>query len=213
MYCMHCGKQIEDNSKFCPYCGGSLSTSDTGSVKEALKKTAGAVMDSAKAIGNSVNEATGGQAGKYAEKAKETAKDFTDDVKQVARDKDTSNFFTKNKYRNVKIIAVMLIAVFLLSSLFGGGSKGEKMAKDIVSASCDCKIKSVTEVAKNSNADTYIYVVKYIPSNEGEHSAIVYVNPKSGADIQGVYQKSRYDELNTEIENWKLILETGNKQK
>ena len=68
---------------------------------------------------NAVNEATNGQTKKYAEKAKETAKGFTDDVKQVAKDKDTSNFFTKNKYRNVKIIAVVLIAVFLLSSLLG----------------------------------------------------------------------------------------------
>lgn len=212
MYCTHCGKQIEDKSKFCPYCGGSLSSSDTGSSKEALKKTAGAVMKSAKTIGNNVNDATGGQAGKYAEKAKETAKGFTDDIKQVAKDKNTSDFFTKNKYRNVKIIAMMLIAVFLLSSLFGG-SKGEKMAKDIVSASCDCKIKSVTEVAKNNNTDTYIYVVKYIPSDEGEHSAIVLVDLKNGAVIQGVYQKSHYDKLNAEIENWKLIYEIGNKQK
>jgi len=119
---MKCGKQIDDNSKFCPYCGSSLSSSDTGSAKEALKKTAGAVMDSAKAIGNSVNEATGGRTQKYAEKVKETAKGFTDDVKQVAEDKDTSNFFIKNKYRNVKIIAVVLIAIFLIGSIFGGGS-------------------------------------------------------------------------------------------
>ncbi len=122
MFCQYCGKEIDDDVKFCPYCGGGLSSSDTGSAKEALKKTAGAVMDSAKAIGNSVNEATNGQAQKYAEKAKETAKGFTDDVKQVAKDKDTSNFFTKNKYRNVKIIAVLLIAVFIIGSIFGGGS-------------------------------------------------------------------------------------------
>ncbi len=24
MYCIHCGKQVTDNSKFCPYCGGAL---------------------------------------------------------------------------------------------------------------------------------------------------------------------------------------------
>lgn len=152
MYCTHCGKQIEDNSKFCPYCGGTLSTSDIGSAKEALKKTAGAVMDSAKAIGNSVNEATGGQAGKYAEKAKETAKGFTDDVKQVAKDKDTSNFFTKNKYRNVKIIAVVLIAIFFLSGVFGGGSSDfrEDMAKQLAVAEVKDSLNE-PDTAKFSN--------------------------------------------------------------
>ncbi len=132
MFCTHCGKSIENNSKFCPYCGSGLSASGTENVKDTLKKTAGAVADSAKIIGNSVNEATNGQAQKYAEKAKETAKGFTDDVKQVAKDKDASNFFTKNKYRNVKIIAVLLIAVFILGSLFGGDSSNyfEDFAKE-----------------------------------------------------------------------------------
>lgn len=122
MFCKFCGKPIEDYTKFCPYCGKELSTTDRNDAKEVLKKTAGAVMDSAKVIGNSVNEATNGQAQKYAERAKETAKGFTEDVKQVAKDKDASNFFTKNKYRNVKILAVLLVAIFLLSGILGGAS-------------------------------------------------------------------------------------------
>lgn len=173
MYCTHCGKQIEDNSKFCPYCGGGLSSSDTGSAKEALKKTAGAVMDSAKAIGSSVNEVTNGQAQKYAEKAKETAKGFTDDVKQVAKDKNTSNFFTKNKYRNVKIIAVLLIAIILISGIFGGGSSDfrEDMAKQIaveevkdnLSEPDTAKFSDVTIIDqfKTDGGDVYIVTMTF----------------------------------------------------
>ncbi|MBD5547743.1 MAG: zinc ribbon domain-containing protein [Lachnospiraceae bacterium] len=204
MYCTHCGKQIEDNSKFCPYCGNSLSTSDTESVREVLKKTASVVMDSAKAIGNDVNEATGGQAGKYAEKAKETAKCFTDDVKQVAKDKDTSNFFTKNKYRNVKIIAVVLIAVFLLSSLFGE-DKGEKMAKNTVLATfSNCDIKSATKVTGNDEGQ--IYIVKFIFSSGDESSAVVLITDDN-ASLVDVYPKSEYSRMEVFIELLKKQLE------
>lgn len=204
MYCTHCGKQIENNSKFCPYCGGSLSSSDTGSAKEALKKTAGAVMDSAKAIGNSVNEATSGQAQKYAEKAKETAKGFTDDVRQVAKDKDTSNFFTKSKYRNVKIIAVVLIAVFLLCSLLGE-DKGEKMAKNTVLATfSNCDIKSATKVTGNDEGQ--IYVVKFIFSSGDESSAVVLITDDN-ATLVDVYPKSEYSRMEVFIDLLKEQLE------
>lgn len=204
MYCTHCGKQTENSSKFCPYCGGSLSSSDTGSAKEALKKTAGAVMDSAKAIGNSVNEATSGQAQKYAEKAKETAKGFTDDVKQVAKDKDTSNFFTKNKYRNVKIIAVVLIAVFLFSSLLGE-DKGEKMAKNtVLTTFSNCDIKSVTKVTGNNEGQ--IYVVKFIFSSGDESSAVVLITDDN-ATLVDVYPKSEYSRMEVFIDLLKEQLE------
>lgn len=33
MFCKHCGKQIEDNIKFCPYCGGKAAD-DTEASKE-----------------------------------------------------------------------------------------------------------------------------------------------------------------------------------
>lgn len=204
MYCTHCGKQIEDNSKFCPYCGGSLSSSDIGSAKEALKKTSEAVIDSAKAIGNSVNETTDGQVQKYAEKAQETAKGFTDDVKQVAKDKDTSNFFTKNKYRNVKIIAVLLIAVFLLSSLLGE-DKGEKMAKNTVSATfSNCDIKSATKVTGNDEGQ--IYVVKFIFSSGDESSAVVLITDDN-ATLVDVYPKSEYSRMEVFIDLLKEQLE------
>lgn len=167
MFCTHCGKSIEDNSKFCPYCGNELSTSGTENVKDTLKKTAGAVADSAKVIGNSVNEATNGQAQKYAEKAKKTAKGFTDDVKQVAKDKDASNFFTKNKYRNIKILAVLLIAIILISSLFGGDASdfredfAKQLAveevKDSLSVPDSAKFSSIKIIdqAKTDGGDVY----------------------------------------------------------
>ena len=207
MYCVHCGKRIGDNSKFCPYCGKGLSASDTGSTKEALKKTDGAVMDSAKVIGNGVNKATDGQAQKYAEKAKETAKEFADDMKQVANDKDISNFFTKNKYRNVKILIIALIAIVILGSMFSGKSKGEKMAEDIVSETfSDCKIKSVTKEAGNDEGQ--IYVVKFIFSKgKGDESSAVILITDDNATLIDIYPQSEYTRMEVFIDLLKEQLE------
>lgn len=154
MFCTYCGEQIENNSKFCPYCGKELSISGTDNAKDALKKTTATIVDSAKAIGNNVNEATNGQAQKYAEKAKETAQGFVGDVKQVAKDKDTSNFFTKNKYRNVKIIAVLLIAIILISGIFDGESSDfrEDLAKQIAVGEVKDNL-SAPDTAKFSNIE------------------------------------------------------------
>lgn len=207
MYCSHCGNQIKNDSKFCPYCGGSLSSSDIGSAKEALKNTAVAVMDSAKAIGNSANEATGEQAQKYAEKAKEMTKGFTDDIKQVTKDKDTSNFSAKNKYRNVKILAVLLIAIIILCSMFSEKSKGEKMAEDIVSATfSDCEIKSVTK--ETGNDEGQIYVVKFIYSKgkSDESSAVVLITGDN-ATLIDVYPQSEYSRMEVFIDLLKEQLE------
>lgn len=193
MFCKYCGKRIVNNSKFCPYCGNGLSASGTENVKDTLKKTAGAVVDSAKVIGNSVNEATNGQAQKYVEKARETAKGFTDDVKQVAKDKDASNFFTKNKYRNVKILAVLLIAIIILGSMFNGESKEDKMAKDVVlSTFSNCEIKSVTKEAGNDEGS--IYVVKFVfPSGDESSSVILIVD--DNAEMVDTYPKSEYPRM------------------
>lgn len=207
MYCSHCGNQIKNDSKFCPYCGGSLSSSDIGSAKKALKNTAVAVMDSAKAIGNSVNEATGEQAQKYAEKAKEMAKGFTDDIKQVTKDKDTSNFFANNKYRNVKILAVLLIAIIIPCSMFSGKSKGEKMAEDVVSATfSDCELKSVTK--ETGNDEGQIYVVKFIYSKgKGDESSAVVLITGDNATLIDVYPQSEYSRMEVFIDLLKEQLE------
>lgn len=207
MYCTRCGKEIKNNSKFCPYCGNGLPASGTENVKDTLKKTAGAVVDSAKVIGNSVNEATGEQAQKYAEKAKEMTKGFTDDIKQVTKDKDTSNFFAKNKYRNVKILAVLLIAIIILCSMFSEKSKGEKMAEDIVSATfSDCEIKSVTK--ETGNDEGQIYVVKFIYSKgkSDESSAVVLITGDN-ATLIDVYPQSEYSRMEVFIDLLKEQLE------
>ena len=205
MYCTQCGKLIKNNSKFCPYCGNGLSASGTENVKDTLKKTAGTVVDSAKVIGNSVNKATNGQAQKYAEKAKETAKGFTDDVKQVAKDKDASNFFTKNKHCNVKILAVLLIAIIILGSMFNGESKEDKMAKDVVSSTfSNCEIKSVTKAAGNNEGS--IYVVKFVfPSGDESSSIILIVNVN--AEMVDTYPKSEYPRMEVFIDLLKEQLE------
>lgn len=38
MYCTHCGEQIEDNSRFCPYCGKNILVVNEDTPKEDVKK-------------------------------------------------------------------------------------------------------------------------------------------------------------------------------
>lgn len=191
MFCKYCGKKIEDNSKFCPYYGKELLISGTENAKDILKKTTATIVDSAKTIGNSVNEATNGQAQKYVEKAKETAQGFVGDVKQVTKEKDTSNFLTKNKYRNVKIIAVLLIAIILISGIFNGESKEEKMAKDIVSSTfSSCEIKSVTKVAGNDEGQ--IYVVKFVFPKGDESSSVVLITNENATLVDTYPESSQF---------------------
>lgn len=118
MFCSKCGKEIEDNTKFCPYCGNKITGSNMGNIADTVKKAADTAVNMAQSAKNAANEATNGQAEKYMEKAKETAQGFVNDAKQVAKDKDTSSFLKKNKYRNLKILAVLLIAVVLVCALF-----------------------------------------------------------------------------------------------
>ena len=39
MYCSECGKEIADNSKFCPECGKAIETIDYDSIDKAKKST------------------------------------------------------------------------------------------------------------------------------------------------------------------------------
>lgn len=236
MYCTHCGKQIEDNSKFCPHCRGKIVGSNIGNVTDTVKKMAASAENSIKQ--SVANKADSKVVKDTIKKATDTAinlakstKDVVNDMKQPIEDaeknnkndgSDSVNIMQKSKEdkKNTIIgLIVICLAIILLFKGCGaifGASKEEKMAKKIVSASCDCKIKSVTTIIENDKTKINIYVVKFIPSGEEEHSALVsVVSSTSGttATIDGVYSKNRYDELNKEIETWKLLNEIGNQQK
>lgn len=229
MYCMHCGKEVESNSKFCPYCGGKIAGSNVSNVTDTVKKMTDSAVNTAKSAGNAIKESATGKIDNEAvkdtiKKATDTAVNLAKSAKNVANDikqpiekaeqnnnngsNDSVN--TKSDRKNTIIgLIVVCLAVILLFKGCGaifGGSKGEKLAKNIVSASCDCKIKSVTTVMENDKTEIYIYVVKYVPSEGEEHSALVRV-VSGTAMIDGVYSKNNYDELNKEIESWKLINE------
>lgn len=210
MFCSKCGKQIEDKTKFCPHCGNKITSSNMGNIADSVKKATDTALNMAQSAKNAANAATNGQAEKYVEKAKETAQGFVNDAKQVAKDKDTSSFLKKNNYKNLKILSGLVVVICLLLGVFNG-DKGEKLAKNVVSASySDCKIKSVTKAAESNALDIHIYVVKFIPSNEDEHSALVRVSPDMNfATIDGVYSKNRYSELDKEIESWKMVIKMG----
>ncbi len=67
MFCKYCGKKIEDNTKFCPYCGVGLSTSDTDNFKETS-------ADSSKEIETNMDDAENEQVQSNIENVKETDK-------------------------------------------------------------------------------------------------------------------------------------------
>lgn len=231
MYCMHCGQRIESNSKFCPYCGGKIADSNVGSVTDTVKKMTDSAVNTAKSAGNAIKESATGKIDSEAvkdtiKKATDTAVNLAKSARNVANDikqpieeaegnnkngsSDSVNTKAKTDRKNTIIgLIVVCLAVILLFKGCGaifGGSSGEKLAKNIVSASCDCKIKSVTTVMENDKTEIYIYVVKYVPLEGEEHSALVRV-VSGTAMIDGVYSKNNYDELNKEIESWKLINE------
>lgn len=236
MYCMHCGKSIEADSKFCPNCGGKIADSNVGSVTDTVKKMTDSAVNTAKSAGNAIMESATGKIDSEAvkdtfKKATGTAVNLAKSAKNVANDikqpiekaegnnkngnSDSVNTKSKTDRKNTIIgLIVVCLAVILLFKGCGaifGGSKGEKLAKNIVSASYDCKIKSVTTIIENDKTEISIYVVKFVPAEGEEHSALVQVISGT-AMIDGVYSKNNYDELNREIESWKLINEIGNKQ-
>ena len=169
MFCQKCGKQIEDNTKLCPYCGGKVINSNTNKIADTVKKATDTAVNMAQTAKNAANEATNGQAEKYMEKAKETAQSFAEDVKQVVKDKDTSNFLTKNKYRNVKIIAVLLVAVFIIGALFNSDSN-EQTAIDAVRVRIYQSYPSVevsnAKVIEKDGHGRYLVLVDVEDSNE-----------------------------------------------
>lgn len=215
MYCMHCGKKVEANSKFCPYCGGKIAGSNVGSVTDTVKKMTDSAVNTARSAGNAIKESATDTAVNLAKSAKNVANDIKQPIEKAEGNNkngnsDSVNTKAKTDRKNTIIgLIVVCLAVILLFKGCGaifGGSSGEKLAKNIVSASYDCKIKSVTTVMENDKTEIYIYVVKYVPSEGEEHSALVRV-VSGTAMIDGVYSKNNYDELNKEIESWKLINE------
>lgn len=211
MFCSKCGKEIEDNTKLCPYCGHKIAGTNMGNIADSVRKATDTVANVAQSVRNTANEATNGQAEKYVEKVKETAQSFVDDARQAKSREEVRDFYKKNNYRNLKICIVLVIIIGGLWGALSGSDKGAKLAKNVVSASySDCKIKSVTKAAESNDLDIHVYVVKFIPSKEEEHSALVRVSPDINfATIDGVYSKNRYSELDKEIESWKMVIKMG----
>ena len=165
MFCPTCGNEIPNGAEFCPSCGAKISSSTHDNMKETIKKAADLASNSAKTLGNKVNEATDGKAGLFAQtaqdKAKETAKNFSADMKQAMSDKDPKGFFTKNKYRNSKIIAVIILAIIIVSSLFSGGKKQYEIAEKAAYVNT----ASLSDVKKVKS--TNVELVGYNPETKG----------------------------------------------
>ncbi len=166
MFCIKCGSELPDNADFCPNCGNRVEVNSKGDIKEKLTKAAKTVSSSAKSVGEKINEATNGKAQAFAGKAKETALDFANDVKQTTNDKDSKGFFTKNKYRNTKLIVGLVIILIFLSSIFSskdnqkGFREAEKQAYESVTLLSDVeKAKSSDIELVGYNPDTKGYVI------------------------------------------------------
>ena len=104
-------------------------------MRGAVKKATDTVSNTAKTIGVKINEATGGKASEIVqtaqEKAKETARSYSADVKQAVDSKDVKSFFTKNRFRNAYIsLGIIVVLIFVFSKIFGGSSKDSQPISD-----------------------------------------------------------------------------------
>lgn len=206
MFCQKCGKEIEDNTKLCPYCGNKITGTNMGNIADSIRKATDTAVNMAQSAKNAVNETTNGQAEKYVEKVKETAQSFVDDAKQAKSREEVRDFYKKNNYRNLKICIVLVIIIGGLWGALSGSDKGEKLAKNVVSESfSDCKIKSVKEVAGNDEGQ--IYVVKFIHANgKGDESSAVVLVTDDKATLVDAYPKSAYDRMEVFIDMLKKEL-------
>ena len=176
MFCYNCGKEIVDGVKFCPNCGKSQNVSES-SIKDKMVDAVGSALSTAKTAGGKALEDEKIRA--YTSIAQETAQNFADDVKQVAQDKDTSNFFKKNKFRNSKII-VGIIAILLIFTLFIGkeNHKGFKEAEEKAVEST----KMLTDVKKVNSSE--IVLVGYNPKNKS-YAVIISVKADAKEGLEG----------------------------
>ena len=206
MFCSKCGKEIEDNTKLCPYCGHKIAGTNMGNIADSVRKATDTVANVAQSVRNTANEATNGQAEKYVEKAKETAQSFVDDAKQAKSREEVRDFYKKNNYRNLKICIVLVIIIGGLWGALSGSDKGAKLAKNVVSETfSDCKIQSVKEVAGNDEGQ--IYVVKFIHANgKGDESSAVVLVTDDNATLVDAYPKSAYDRMEVFIDMLKKEL-------
>ncbi len=201
MFCPNCGKEIPEGAGFCPSCGGKVPGSTSDTMKDTLKKASDAVTSTAKNAGKRVNEATNGKAGEFAQtakgKAKETAQNFTADIKQATQDKDAKGFFTKNKYRNTKLIAGLVVLFVVLGSIFGGkgsggliGNSDKKIIREYIEERYSGKnrIDSIKYLREKDGKDYYMVRMTHIPTKDNDVAALMEVDNKEVKLVaHGVY--------------------------
>ena len=83
MFCSKCGKQIEDNIKFCPYCGNKIINSNMGNIADSVRKATDTAINTAKSAGNAIKESTNGKIDN--ETVKDTVKKATNTAKNLAQ--------------------------------------------------------------------------------------------------------------------------------
>lgn len=108
MYCVYCGKEIGDNSKFCRHCGGEQPTGNN--------PTLGNIIDSAgDDIGNGIDEAVNGfrdeikSGNETISKTVEQASQHAEDVRNNWRDYLTPN--------NMELLSALVLALPLFMSV------------------------------------------------------------------------------------------------
>lgn len=199
MFCPSCGKEVPEGAGFCPSCGAKIQESSSTGLKSKFQKVTDTVTNSAKSVGERVNEATDGRAGQFAQtaqaKAKETARNFSADIKQATQDKDAKGFFTKNKYRNTKIIAGIVVILIILGSLFGGGHIGSGNIKSRITKYVEenypegNRIESVKYLRERDGKDYYIVRMTYVPVNNDNGVLIAVENGEIKVISNGKYSE------------------------
>lgn len=148
MFCTKCGKKLEDDSKFCTYCGSPVTGSTASNIEDVIKKASDTAMNAAKSAGNVVRESVekiDGEAVKDTiKKATDTAVNLAQSAKNAAnevangqtekyaeRAKEAAQGFAgdiKNKHKNTKILVGVIIVFLVLVTLLSGGN-GTKSAR------------------------------------------------------------------------------------
>ena len=117
MYCIHCGAEVPDGSKFCPTCGGNLTASQPGAAPDENKS------------------------GVFTADVKEEPENVTE---FYSTGKDNRSFYERNKGWLWALIIVLIIAILGTLVFFLVKSKMEQQTGDVSNSEYVTEIGDVT---------------------------------------------------------------------
>lgn len=141
MFCAYCGKKIDDHSGFCPFCGNPVSEEKIGDGKQEAPKADGAARNIAETIGSAVRN---------------------------TMNKKAAGFFTKNQYKNTKILIVIVLVLAVLTGILKQiGKPGSEVRNSYLSQYSNA-------VTVGEAFDDFFDKGKWSDYKEGDYSYVVF---------------------------------------